>query len=218
VNEHEFEPVRGLPAALPPGESLLWQGSPHWQRLAVEAFHVRKVAAYFALLAAFEAATALAAGRPVATVAAGTSWYLLLGAAAVGVLALLAWLAARSTVYSITTRRVVMRFGVALPMTVNLPYTVVESAALRAGRDGTGDLPLSLLPGSRVGYLVNWPHVRPWQFARPQPMLRAVPDAAAVAGLLSRSLAAVNGGTTTAVATATPSAAAAPAAGLSAAA
>ena len=49
-DDFEFEPVRGLPAMLPPGERLLWQGNPAWRSLAIRAYHVRKVALYFAVL------------------------------------------------------------------------------------------------------------------------------------------------------------------------
>ena len=37
-----------------------------------------------------------------------------------------------------------MRFGVALPMTVNLPFRLVAGAAIKAWPDGTGDIPLQL--------------------------------------------------------------------------
>ncbi len=43
-----------------------------------------------------------------------------------------------------------------------------------------------------LGYLVYWPHVRPGRVARPQPMLRAVPNAADVAALLARTCLAAN--------------------------
>jgi hypothetical protein len=194
VNEHEFEPVPGLPERLPDGERMLWQGAPRWQSLAVRALHVRKVAVYFSLLAALDVATALSAGKSLATVLTGAAWLVALGLAAVGVLGLLAWQAARTTLYTITSRRIVMRFGIALPMTLNLPFSVVESAALRTYADGTADLPLAVIRGTRVGYLVNWPNVRPWHFARPQPMLRGIDDGDRVAALLAASLDGALGG------------------------
>jgi hypothetical protein len=200
VNEHEFEPVPGLPETLPPGEKLLWQGAPRWQSLAISAFHARKVGLYFLALIGLDAATSLAAGRPAGAVAISAAGLVVLALAAVGVLALLAWLTARSTLYSVTTRRLVMRFGVALPMSINLPFNVIESASMRTRRDGTSDLPLVLMRGSRVGYLVTWPHVRPWQFARPQPMLRTIPDGERVAELLASGLAASAGTAPTAAA------------------
>ncbi|MEJ2299801.1 MAG: PH domain-containing protein, partial [Woeseiaceae bacterium] len=52
IPEHGREPVPGLPAYLPPGEEILWQGKPNWKRFAVRALHVRKLAFYFAALLA----------------------------------------------------------------------------------------------------------------------------------------------------------------------
>lgn len=193
MSEHEFEPVRGLPETLPPGEQLLWQGAPRWQSLAIGAFHARKVGLYFLALTAIDAVASLVSGRPAGAVAISAAGLVVLALAAVGLLALLAWLTARSTVYSITTRRLVMRFGVALPMSINLPFSVIESVSMRMHRDGSSDLPMVLMPGSRIGYLITWPHVRPWQFARPQPMLRSVPDGERVAALLATGLAASAG-------------------------
>jgi hypothetical protein len=43
-----------------------------------------------------------------------------------------------------------------------------------------------LLPPDRIALLHLWPHARPWRVSRPEPMLRCVPDAAAVARLLTQ--------------------------------
>ena len=48
--EHEFEAVHGLPAALPAGENIIWQGSPVVSSFARNAFHIRALTGYFALL------------------------------------------------------------------------------------------------------------------------------------------------------------------------
>ena len=50
THEHEWEAAPGLPSTLPAGERIVWQGSPDWKQLAVHAFHVRKIAVYFALM------------------------------------------------------------------------------------------------------------------------------------------------------------------------
>ena len=49
-SEHDSEPVRGLPEPLPPGETLLWQGSPRWWSLALDAYRVRALAVYFGVI------------------------------------------------------------------------------------------------------------------------------------------------------------------------
>ncbi|NBC48826.1 MAG: PH domain-containing protein [Gammaproteobacteria bacterium] len=189
MSEFAFEPVHGLPENLPPGEALRWQGAPHWRVLARRAFHARTVAFYFGLLILIQFAYLLlggGAGLKEAVLAA--FWLFLLGGLAVGILVLLAWLYSRSTVYSITDRRLVIRFGVALPMAVNIPFKIVESAGLRTYPDGSGDIPLVLGSGQKVSYLIMWPNVRPWRFSNAQPMLRAIPDAKNVAEILAEAL------------------------------
>ncbi len=186
--EHDFEPVRGLPARPPAGERILWQGSPTGKALARRAFHVRGVAIYFLVLMAWRAASNVADGHGAVDTILAVLGVLPLALAGLGVLALLGWLNARATVYTITDRRVVMRFGVALPMTVNLPFTRIDAAGLAVHRDGTGDVTLTLLGSDRIAWLHLWPHVRPWHLARPQPMLRGLSNPQAVAGVLGNAL------------------------------
>ena len=40
-SEHDSEPLKGLPEALPAGEQVLWQGAPAWRGLALDAYRVR---------------------------------------------------------------------------------------------------------------------------------------------------------------------------------
>ena len=177
IAEHDDEPVRGLPGFLPKDEEILWQGTPDWKRLALSALHVRKVAVYFALLAVFGAVSGSWTGV-LATIGVGI--------AGIAILALIAWGTARSTVYTLTNRRVVLRIGIALPKCINLPLSLIKSADLSLNADGTGDIPLTLNGEQRLGYLQLWPHARAWKLREPQPMLRAVPEAQKIATLLAR--------------------------------
>jgi len=195
--EHEIEPVPGLPERLPQAETVVWQGGCDRRSFMRNALHMPMVAAYFAILALAGLATGALAGAAITAVA---------GVAALGLLSLFAWLVARSTVYTITDKRIVMRFGVALPMCVNIPMTIVETARVRSHRDGTADICLALTADQRAGYLVLWPHSRPWRYGRPEPMLRGLADGQRVAALLARTMAqAVPGGRHLAPADATAS-------------
>ena len=78
-----------------------------------------------------------------------------------------------------------MRMGAALHLTLNLPYTQIDTAGLLLNRNGTGSIALTLKGDTKFSYLVLWPHVRPWRLARPEPTLRAISDAAAVARLFA---------------------------------
>lgn len=210
MNEHDGEVIRGLPGVPPPGERILWQGSPDWRSLALRAFKVRAVLVYFGLLVVWQAAVAVHDGGGIGEAARAILWILPLGVAASGVLTLLAWLNARSTVFTVTDRRVVVRAGVALPMAVNLPYALVTSAALRRHADGTGDIPLVMGGKDRVSTIMMWPYVRPWKMGRPEPMLRALREPETVARVLADALAAH--AATVPAAVATPARAPAPAA------
>lgn len=187
--EHEFEAQPGLPEPLPRGERLLWQGSPDWRVLAREALHTRLLAVYFAGLLALRAATVLSGGGTLLAAAESVLILLPLAVLALGVLAGLAWLIARTSVYTITDKRIVMRIGVVLNITFNLPFSQVESAGLRSNRDGSGDLSLLLNDVDHIAYVHLWPHARPWHVKRTQPMLRALPQVQAVAAILTDALA-----------------------------
>lgn len=187
--EHDQEPVPGLPAVLPEGEVVLWQGAPDWRSLAVHAFHIRAIGLYFLALTVWSVVSALYDGYPGPRAFAFALWPIALGLVAGGLVVLFARATARATLYTLTTRRLVMRVGVALSVTINVPYRLVVSAALKRFRDGTGDIPLVIAPPNRVSYVMAWPHVRGLRMLRPQPTLRAVPDVLRVAEILSQALA-----------------------------
>jgi Bacterial PH domain len=190
MSEFEHEPVRGLPQRLPAGERILWQGEPRVAALARRVFHLRKLALYCGLLLVWRVASGLSDGEPLATIATFCLWLVPFAVIVLGLPLLLAWLYARATVYTITNRRVVIRSGVALPMSINLPFRLIGAAGLKVYADGSGDIPLSLTGSDRIAYLHLWPNVRPWRVTRPEPMLRGIPDAAEVAELLADALAA----------------------------
>lgn len=187
-DDFAFEPIPGVPAPLPQGERLLWQGRPEWAALARQAFHVVKVGVYFLLLIVWQVASALRDGAPAAEIAASALWLAAVGAAAIGLLCALAVLYARSTIYTLTTKRVLIRSGLALPGTLNLPLALVENAAVTRARTGTGGIALEVVRPNRVAYLMAWPNARPWFFSNPQPMLRALADVDAAAAHLARAL------------------------------
>jgi hypothetical protein len=190
VDEHEFEPVRGLPEPLPPEERILWQGSPGWMGLARHAFHIPPLAVYFAALLVWRGVHSWQAGASLGEAAPQMATLALLAAFALGMLALLAWLAGRTAVYTITSRRIVMRIGIVLSVSFNLPFKAIIAAGLRTYRDGSGDITLTLSSDNKIAWLHLWPHVRPWRVRQPEPMLRSVADAAAVAALLREAVAA----------------------------
>jgi hypothetical protein len=175
----------GLPDYLPEGERLLWQGRPDWKRLAIDAFHVRKVAVYFAFVIAAQVAYRLTQGEALATALANAPLLLACAIAACGILAGLAYAAARTTRYTLTSKRALMRIGIALPINVNIPYSKVDGVSFANTGAGAGNI--CFKPGGdvRLAYAMMWPHVRAWHFAKPQPAFRAIADVDGVASHLA---------------------------------
>lgn len=184
---------------LPAGERMLWQGKPDWWRLALGAFQLKAVGVYFLAFALWRfGLTYWDTGVPIAAVHAVLTLLPSLGLG-VSLILFLAFLTARATTFTITERRLVLRFGVALPSQLNVPLKDVEAAAVRLYSDGSGDIPLTLPDAGRPSYFQLWPYARPWRLGRSEPMLRAVPNAEAVAKLLSEALVAAQGGQRVAV-------------------
>ncbi|MFN3892381.1 MAG: photosynthetic complex putative assembly protein PuhB [Beijerinckiaceae bacterium] len=192
-HDDDFEPVPGLPETLPQGEQMLWQGSPQWWSLALRAFRLREVGVYFALLMVWRLVSALMAGSSAFAALEHAADLLPLALAAGAILTGIAYLSARTTIYTITNQRIVMRYGMAVPLVLNIPFSRIESAAAGAHREGTGSIPMKLRKGERIAYLVLWPHARPGYYSSPEPMLRCLPDAEKAASVLRRALEAYNG-------------------------
>ena len=179
----------GRPAApvLRQGEVLVWQGQPCWRGLAVGAFHIRGVVLWVCALVFVNAVAARAAHLPPWQAVHDIVPLLVMGGIVLAGVAASAWATGRTTLYTITNQRVLMQYGVALTATLALPVRVIGAVAVSEGR--LGNVPIRLKPGHIVGFAKLWPHARPWQLRRPEPMLRALADAGRVAAMLSRTVA-----------------------------
>jgi hypothetical protein len=184
-DEQNPEPIPGLPAKLPEGEKILWQGSPGVVALAIHAFRARAITVYFAVIALWRCAAMASSGATTADILEVMSAIAMFFAVAMALIFTLAYLMKKETIYTITSRRVVLRFGVALRKTVTIPFRLIASASLRAHGEGYGDVALALTGPDRIAYLHLWPHARPLKFGKAEPTLRAIPDAARVAGVLA---------------------------------
>lgn len=183
--DFNFESQPGLPAPLPPGEDLLWQGSPDAATLSREAFKLHWITGYLIIIALWRAGAAFADAGAVGSVARLLP-YLALAGAGYAVIRFLGWMQARATVYSITSARVIMRIGAALPITYTIPFVCIDNASVSVDpKTGHGTIALQTTGNMRLSYGILWPHVRPWLLRQPQPAFRAIPDAARVARILA---------------------------------
>ncbi len=175
--------IRGVAHALPPGERLLWQGEPVPGLIAKHVFHRWLVIGYFVIMIGWWFARTLGtvemdAFLPMLGMRLG------LAAIVIGTVEFLARAVARTSVYAITSKRLVLKLGMVLPMSINLPFKLVQNAAVGRFRDGSGQIALSLVPGNRLAYIALWPHCKVFNINQPQPVLRGLADPEAVAAIL----------------------------------
>jgi hypothetical protein len=193
AREFELDAQPGLPETLPDGERILWQGSPDVWGMARGPFHVAHVAYYFAFLLVWRILTDAYDGTAWGASLAGLGWSVALAGFALGALALMGLWSARTTVYTLTDKRLVMRIGIVLTVAYNIPLTRIEAADIRRTAGDCNDLVLTLERGTRIAWLHLWPHVLPWRVGTPRPMLRALTDAPAVATQLAQAWGRVHG-------------------------
>jgi hypothetical protein len=182
-DDFAVEPIKGLPELPPKGEHILWQGAPDWWALTKASLGFWWVMGYFAFLALWRFVTVVDQ-MPLAQALGASAPFAVLAGIVAALLILTAWVQAHYTVYTVTNRRVAMRIGAALTVTLNIPYKEIGSADLDLRKDGTGTIAFATLGKTRLSYLVCWPHVRPWYF-NTQPALRCIPEARRVAQLLA---------------------------------
>ena len=90
-DDFEKDPLDDLAATLPAGETVLWQGRPHWPTLMRQALHIDLVAAYFAALLTWRLYAALASGAALQEALRSFIISASISLLAIGVLALIAW-------------------------------------------------------------------------------------------------------------------------------
>jgi hypothetical protein len=183
-HEHEFEAAPGLPEKLPAGEHIIWQGAPKWRSLGVAAFGLRTIAMYLLVMWLLHFAHLWDQGSSAPEMAKYLGMSGAFAALAMALLGGFTYLVSSTTLYTLTNRRLVMRIGVVLGLTLNLPFRQITGASLKPLARGTGDLAVQIKPDSHIAYLHLWPHARAWHFKAPQPTLRCIADAEAVSNML----------------------------------
>ena len=183
-HEHEFEASLGLPEKLPHHEYVIWQGQPDWKQLAVDAFHIRKILVYFAVMLGLQLIHLIDSDTTTLDIAKQMGTSVVLASIALGLLAWSAYLSGQATIYTLTNRRIVMRIGIVLSLTFNLPLKKIVSCDLMTLKNRTGNIAIGISSDSPIGWLNLWPHVRAWRINAPQPSLRCVAEAEQVGQMI----------------------------------
>lgn len=182
--------IRGVNEPLPGGERVLWEGSPEPRALARHLLFVRPLAAYFAVMVGWWVVANRAEAGTVTFWGTLAMQLTLVGLVLGGAVAVARWIA-RSTTYAITDRRLVLRLGLVFPLTINVPLRYIQGAQARVFGDRSGQIAVQLGTKERLAWIVLFPHVRPWRFGRPEPLLRGLSDPGKVGEILRDAVLAV---------------------------
>ena len=198
-------PVRPLDVfhgnVLAPDEVSLWRGRPLYRRVAFDILHARGIALYFVGLLALDAYQIWAKRIPLAPAIHNSVPLVIIIGLAGGLLLAAAWLIMLTTHYEVTNHRVILKYGMALPATLSLPYSQIVEAAVAVNPDHSGDIALVLKDGNHMAYFKLWPLARAWHLSHPEPMLRGIPRAGFIGSMLARAIVAARPVVTKPVAT-----------------
>jgi len=150
-DDFAFEPIRGLPERPPEGEVILWQGQPNWLRLTVDSLNVWWVLGYFIFLFVWRFIS-VSDLMPIGQALLVSFPFLALAMIVTLLLMLVGYILARTTVYTITNKRVVMRIGAALTVTLNLPFTEIENAAIASSSGNFGSIAIDTKKDAKFSF------------------------------------------------------------------
>ena len=184
VQEAAPDGALSLSENLPNGEQLVWQGRPERRALATRAMYLKYIAFYLVALIAARTGYLILDGESVATWSGMLVWQVLASAFVMLLIVGLAAVYSRTTRYSLTNERLIIKTGAAITIHINLPLQQIIAADLREYSDGTGDITLQVSRAEKLYWLLIWPNVRSWWIRPLRPVLRGLKDAQAVAHLL----------------------------------
>jgi hypothetical protein len=146
--------------------------------------YLNYIAFYLVVLIAARTGYLIMDGEPVATWSGMLVWQVLASAFVMLLIVGLATVYSRTTCYSLTNERLIIKTGAAITIHINLPLQQITAADLREYSDGTGDITLQVSRAEKLYWLLLWPNVRSWWIRPLRPVLRGLRDAQTVAHLL----------------------------------
>ena len=81
-----------------------------------------------------------------------------------------------------------MKVGIALPVIINLPLRQIDGVSFATTGKGCGTVCFKTGGNVRLAYMMLWPHAMPWQFMKPKPAFRDIPNVEDVASRLASTL------------------------------
>ncbi len=178
-------PPKDILSVIPKDEEILWNGRPDLRRFCLSALGLRYIAVYLIVITGviffnnfgnFSLAVFLEKMFP----------YILSCFIAVILLVVIGASQVMPTVYVITSKRIIIKSGLALIFMLNVPFDKISNIDKQVLKDGCGNISFKLISNKRVPFFASWPSVRPWHFNNPEPTFRCIADVDVVAFKLAK--------------------------------
>ena len=177
-------PPKDILSVIPKDEVIIWHGRPDLRRFCLTAIGIKYILVYLIIITCsiiytrygdFNLITFLQVLVP----------YLLSCCLAIMLLVIVGISQVLPTVYVITSKRVIIKSGLALIFMLNVPFDKIASIDKNHYSDGSGNISFKLISKKRVPFFASWPSVRPWYFSNPEPAFRCIADVDVIALKLS---------------------------------
>ena len=173
-------PPKDILSVIPKDEEIIWHGRPDLRRFCLTAIGIKYILVYLIVITCsiiytrygdFNLITILQVLVP----------YLLSCCLAIILLVIVGISQVLPTVYVITSKRVIIKSGLALIFMLNVPFDKIASIDKNNYSDGSGNISFKLISNKRVPFFASWPSVRPWYFSNPEPTFRCIADVDVIA-------------------------------------
>ena len=177
-------PPKDILSIIPKDEKIIWYGRPDLRRFCLSALGLKYIIFYLIIIF-FSIIYARSGDFNFIKITQVLFPYLISSFLAVLLLIIIGISQVLPTIYVITSKRVIIRSGLALIFMLNVPFDKIASIDKKQYSDGSGNISFKLMGNKRVPFFAGWPSVRPWHFNNPEPTLRCISDVDIVALKLS---------------------------------
>ena len=173
-------PPKDILGAIPENEDIIWYGRPELRRFCLSALGLRYLLLYLLIVALFNLSSNFGNFSFFIYLEIMVPYIISCFLATV-LLVIIGISQVMPTVYVITSKRIIIRSGMALIFMLNVPFDKIANIDKQIFKDGCGNISFKLINNKRVPFFASWPSVRPWYFNNPEPTFRCISNVDVIA-------------------------------------
>jgi len=173
-------PPKDVLSVIPENEEVIWHGRPNLRRFSLSALGLRYLMLYLLIISITTFSSNF--GNLTLLLFLQMMFPYIISCCLAGIILVMIGISqVIPTVYVITSKRIIIKSGLALIFMLNVPFDKVANIDKKVFNDGCGDISFKLIGNKRIPFFAGWPSVRPWYFNDPEPTFRCIPDVDVVA-------------------------------------